>query len=202
MSDYFPRSADYVARYVGLLIRRFRKPRLKGYLSALLQESQALEDAAFEVMQAFNLDDAVGVQLDTIGRILRVPRGPLSDADYRLRLRVEIRVLRSHGTPNDLIAIVLAAFERMVLRYEPWDFATVIIHLERTTTDADRIALMGFLKRGVSSGVRILIEYITSTTRPFTLSDDGEGADDIDPLLGLGDDLNAATGGLFSDVEE
>lgn len=63
----------------------------------ILQETAAL-DVAFirdQLMQAYDLDTAVGVQLDAIGSIVLLPRQGFDDERYRTFLRIQTELLLS-----------------------------------------------------------------------------------------------------------
>ena len=75
-------------------------------------EIQALETALEEVLNEAHADPAdtnvIGQQLDGIGEILDLLRQGLSDAIYRARLSTRILVIRSSGTPEDVIVVASA----------------------------------------------------------------------------------------------
>lgn len=72
-------------------------------------EIQALETALEEILNEAHTNQAdtavIGQQLDGIGEIINLFRQGLSDAVYRIRLSSRVLVIRSSGTPEDLIAI-------------------------------------------------------------------------------------------------
>lgn len=75
-------------------------------------EIQALETAIEEILNEAHTDPAdtniIGEQLDGIGEILDLLRQGLSDAIYRARLSTRILVIRSSGTPEDVIGVARA----------------------------------------------------------------------------------------------
>ena len=67
---------DMLSRMQSRILTQFRgSPVLQGVLTALASEVQALMDATVGVMQAFVPFNAMGVQLDAIGRIVGQDRG-------------------------------------------------------------------------------------------------------------------------------
>lgn len=197
MSFSITHATDYVTRYVDLLLSRWRKPRREAYLSAVLAEVQAFEDAAYSVLEGFDLDTAVGVQLDKIGKILRTRRDGRLDDAYRLRLRVEVLILRSRGTPDDLIGIAQTAVQGPV-RLTEYAHATTQIELLNATTLAVAQEVLGFLKRAKSVGTRVMVGYtFYDDENTFTLSPDGTTMTG-DPDRGFTDEADTSVGGFLS----
>lgn len=72
-------------------------------------EVQALDAAATDLLALTSLDNAIGVQLDGIGQIVGLARAGLSDSQYRLLLRAQIRINTSGGTIEQLNEIARLA---------------------------------------------------------------------------------------------
>ena len=90
-----------------LLLEQFSgSVQLRSLLSSFLNRAQDFEDAAHPIIDARNLDVATGHRLDGFGQIANIPRGGLSDDDYRLRIQAELAVLTSQGSIEDLTAIL------------------------------------------------------------------------------------------------
>lgn len=88
-----------ISQYVGSV-------HLRGLLGSYLAQIQDLENAAFPVGQILqNISGQSGAQLDLIGKLIALPRGGLSDAQYRVWLQAQLLTLRSSGTPDQLMAI-------------------------------------------------------------------------------------------------
>lgn len=82
------------------------KAVIEGLVKVHARRMQALEDVIYQVMNGFLLDNAVGVQLDALGSIVKEPRRGRIDARYRKAIRVRIRVNRSKGRTIDMVAVV------------------------------------------------------------------------------------------------
>lgn len=75
---------------------------LKGYMAKV----QELETVFWSIINSFLLaNNPTGDQLNSIGSIVGAPRGSLNDADYLAAIRLQIRVNRSQGLANDIIAV-------------------------------------------------------------------------------------------------
>lgn len=86
---------------------------------------QALEDVAWSVLTALSdptFATVTGVLLDKIGARVGELRGGRVDSDYQAAIRLRIRVNRSRGKAEDIIAIAkLAAIHSTPLYTEPDD---------------------------------------------------------------------------------
>lgn len=70
-----------------------RSEKLRGLINAVLDQCDSLEVAFLEILQALNLDDAVGPSLDAIGALAGVDRIPgESDDEYRQRIKVYLNL--------------------------------------------------------------------------------------------------------------
>lgn len=145
-------SKDVIAVGLAQLVQQFQEqPKLRAIVSAWLGQVQAMEEVLEQLRTGRGLDGAQGKQLDGIGSIVGLDRGGLNDADYRGRLRVQIRLLRGEGTPEDILSAVSLATGQTGLRlYEsrpaeirlvvgegiPADTARLVLHLVRTMKSA------------------------------------------------------------------
>lgn len=83
------------------------KPRLNGALEAFLEEIDGLEQVALDVMVGRWPLTAIGVQLDTLGKIVGQERGTDTDDEYRLRILARILVNKGNGRVEDLYSILV-----------------------------------------------------------------------------------------------
>lgn len=99
---------DHAAQAVARLATQFREsPRLKGLITVVGNEVQAVEDA-LNVMRAQLRDYTVAEDnaLDNIGALIGAPlRGTSSNVVYRLRVAGQILVNRSNGESASLYGI-------------------------------------------------------------------------------------------------
>lgn len=101
---------DHAAQALSRLVTQFRSSdEIRGVLNALSAEIQAAENAAVACFAVRDIDAATGATLTSIGKIVAAcPRGTFTDAEYRIRIRVQILVNKSDGTAADLTAIAKA----------------------------------------------------------------------------------------------
>ncbi len=89
-----------------LLLEQYKdKPRMEGILAQIGVEADMLDSANHELWNIYDIDTAVGAQLDILGVIANEPRKERDDATYRAVLKVLFRTQVS-GTPEDVIRSV------------------------------------------------------------------------------------------------
>lgn len=100
------RSTDHVARARAKILAQFRKaPFLRALIEIRARKWQAIEDAAWEVLDAQTIETAIGVGLDAIGVLVGRGRDGATDALYRLALRAQIRINRAQGNRRDTLEV-------------------------------------------------------------------------------------------------
>jgi len=130
-------------------------PILQGLLAAIVTEVQRVEDVTFLVITDRDLDNADGVNLDLIGKIVgRARLGVATDAEYRAVLKVQIRANQSDCGADDIIWI---ASELTGVAVHYWQEGRAHYHLEYITatplTDAELDRLNELLEFVTCSGV-------------------------------------------------
>lgn len=85
-------------------------PRNQAMAAALLDQVQELEDAIWDVFQAFDPDTAVGNALDLLGQLVGEPRLERVDDEFRTAIRVRVLVNASDGKTEQLYAILAGIF--------------------------------------------------------------------------------------------
>jgi hypothetical protein len=84
---------------------QFDKPRIAALVQALGLGIQCLESNLFGMHISTALPNATGDALDKWGALVGERRGGLSDDDYRVFIDAKLMVLRSNGSPDELIDI-------------------------------------------------------------------------------------------------
>lgn len=72
-------------------------------LTVYLDKVQDVITEATDVLDGFQLENAIGVQLDSIGYRVGESRAGRSDDDYRIAIKSRITLNNSQGTPDDVI---------------------------------------------------------------------------------------------------
>lgn len=77
---------DY-KRHLSLLMEQYKdSPNLQAVISGILEQGNAIEEAMQELYTLLSIQQAEGVQLDVIGRLVGVARGAQDDETYRFVL--------------------------------------------------------------------------------------------------------------------
>jgi len=97
---------DHAGKLIEQLTSFFRDgPRNQALMRALGAQVQELEQATWDVFNAFDLDTATGHRLDLLGKIVGEGRSDRSDTDYRAAIRVRALINRSNGKLPELLTI-------------------------------------------------------------------------------------------------
>lgn len=200
MSYVLTKNETVAATAVGLLLQQFKgKPRMEGLLSAFVGPFQELENVFWDILTKVNIDTGESHQLDLIGSWLGVKRYGLSDATYRVRLRVEILIAASNGTINDLMRIMVAALALQTgvtsVLTEPSP-ATALVRILGTIPAGMPQEILWFLNRARPLGVKLYLQWEYDNAFTFASGSTPE----LDTDHGWGSATNPAIGGLFSGV--
>ncbi len=194
--------ASHCADGKSLLLAQFRgKPRLEAVLCALLRGVQELDDATWQVLTETWLDTAVGVQLETLGDIVDLPRRGWSDEVYRTLLRAQVLVLRSSGTWPELLRVleVIGVTLTVTRVSEPYPAAAVVALGEPFGVSITSADAFGLLDRARPGGVRFDLEFpMAAAAASFTWAD-GD-VEQAEVARGWPSDDTATDGGLWADV--
>lgn len=196
---------DHEGKGVARFLDIFKdKVKFAALLKTYLRQIQDLEDATHEVILERFLDNAVGVQLDIIGKLVGRPRGSqVADTDYKQALAVQIRINRSSGTPEDVLDVLrlsVPAGDVITLREL---FPARLLLEDETTITFDPNLVLESLRSAKSGGVALQFKYTTNAAgTDYTLSDAAVSGDETSATQGLGDGdgSNPATGGRYVSV--
>lgn len=144
--------STFTKQYTDLLIKQYwEKPKAKAEIEAGAAEYESINDLADALGNAFDIDTAVGVQLDIIGKRVGISRvipvvlagytgQVLTDEDYRKFIKVKIArnsasgyiVSDDHLSINDVIQI---AFDGLAYVTNNHDM-TLTLHIDSTIDPA------------------------------------------------------------------
>ena len=150
------------------------KVRLEALLTALVNESQNVENALFDIFILRRLDVATAAQLDDIGVIVGLDRGGRIDDDYRQILRAKIRANRSKARNEDLIEVarLLLGEDTTTITTKQFNNATAFINVngkhisQRLSND-----LIEFLDSTSGAGIKTLLQFsITTPPEEFSFA--------------------------------
>jgi hypothetical protein len=101
-----------------------------------------LDTAIIAVADLYNIETAAGVQLDRIGKILKLVRNGKSDDIYRVLLLLKAFLNRTNGTVENIITLVQFLYGATVITVSPnYPAGLTIVHNGRSTLDAFSLAV-------------------------------------------------------------
>jgi hypothetical protein len=165
------------------LLEQFKaSTNLRALLDTYVSQIQDIEDALYGLLLGRWLDNAEGVQLDGLGDIVGEARQGRTDTDYRLAIRVRIKINLCEGAPEQIIEIfvlltnwavelkeyTVAAFVLTVLGALPATGYEYVVLISRTTGDTlinrDGEVLLG--RKPTSLPFASLLSQYLQTVKP------------------------------------
>jgi hypothetical protein len=123
-------------------------------LACYLNQVQHIDDAIFDVRNAFKLDAATEFRLDWVGAKVGQPRVGSNDEEYRLYIRARIKANHSLGKASDIQAI--AALLLSEFRY--WETSIAItVETELALTGAQVEIIQALLQRAAGGGIPVFL---------------------------------------------
>jgi len=107
--------------------------KVRGLLESWLTPLNTFEENLVGVRDGFNINTAIGNQLDIIGTYFDIGRGGLSDDDYRARLLSVISSGNGSGTPDQIIKLFSSLSNSSDIKY--WEHYPLSIAMLSTFGD-------------------------------------------------------------------
>lgn len=156
---------DYFTEAKRRLTQQFKGlPRIEGFLQAVSDECQELEDAMWEVFvnRVIQSDLATGDLLAKLGALVGQGSEGLTDAEYRLLIRARILANRSSGRREELITILSTLTgASSTIGFREYYPASAEIESDNVTISA-LLIFRAFLAVAKSAGVRLDFIYSKS----------------------------------------
>lgn len=150
---------NHIDEAINHLIELFRDgPRNQAMLRVVIGQFQEIEQAAWDLLTAFDLDTAEGAQLDILGEILNEKRAGREDEDYRAALRVVILVYKSSGKLPEMLEIAQKLVPSATIVMAEPATATLFFGFSTLGTTTLR-TVFNMLRRAKGAGVRLLVTY-------------------------------------------
>jgi hypothetical protein len=195
---------DQQAQARALLLAQFQdKSNLTALLDSWTAQIQELEAVFFDLLEDRTIDNAVGEQLDVLGRIVGEPRSGKDDDDYRLWIKGRISANTSSGTPEDILNLIDLLVSNTFNINEWFPAAiSVVIDDDLTETPSEVASILSDTR---ASGVRSTLEYTLvddDFTFTFATGDTAETDSDrgFSNLLGYQDFVRVATSAKILDL--
>jgi hypothetical protein len=146
---------------------------LRNWMCAFAEAIGEGYDTLLAIMNGFNVDTAVGDQLDKIGSIVGLPRSGSSDTRYRTLIKIQIKLLLSAarqdanwtGTVNNVVGICREFIGETVatitlVNLPPKSF---ILTLPDFDDSPDLLLLLSFVTKAIYSEVLGYVLFSTSS---------------------------------------
>ncbi len=173
---------DHADQAVDLLLEQFHDlPLIEGWVRALANRTQELEDQIWQVLLATDLASAVGAQLDGLGAIVGEPRRDRENDAYRAAIRVRIMINRADGKHSTMLRILtaylgVASGAGTVELREPAAAALALNVYALPESVADLRVIARTIK---PAGVNLDGRAETSSTRPYRFGWSGGAVDGV-----------------------
>jgi Protein of unknown function (DUF2612) len=153
---------------------------LEQLIEILSAPFQRLDEAAVQVRDGYDVDTAIGVQLDVLGKLVNQKRDGHLDDVYRRYIRARIAVNKSSGKHEELLNIA-----RLVLGSTDGNVwirtrgnAEMILEVHDLPCDDDTAAaLVEMVGSAVSAGVRVCVVTSRRALSSMFRFDSGLGYD-------------------------
>jgi len=147
------------------------KPNMRALLAANTNRLQELENLIWEMLNGLLIDNAVGVNLEILGRLVGQDRISPDDDIYRRAIKARVRINISQGEPEDLYYIVRVMVPGSTFTYLDVYPAMAIIEIDDGMLFNDPNLLAIFLWEARASGVGFRLWYNVSGENTFAFSD-------------------------------
>lgn len=146
------------------LIMWFRRPRTAEMIRVLVGQVQGLEDVYYQLMGAFDVDTAVGDQLDKLGLNVGELRDDRTDEPFRAAIRTRVLVNSSEGTLPELLAILEAAVPTIAVATAEYYPASLVFRWTDAFAGVSPSDLMALIRRAKPAGVNVQAIVANPTT--------------------------------------
>jgi hypothetical protein len=197
MSRDVTKITDHGNQALARLAQQYQgKPLMAALLRVFSPLVQQVEDMLYAMQLALRLENAEGVQLDLLGKLVGQPREAADDTQYRLRIAARIKANISTGTVEDLYAVFKILLPSNTLAGAP-DFPAGFI-LDIGTVDPTLFSLYeSFFADAKGKGIAGQLWYEVTDAAHDLLLDDAASPSPDSALLGLGDATDDTIGGLL-----
>ncbi len=155
------KTLDYFTEAINRLLQQFKGlPRWEGLLTSYMTETQAVEDAFWDIFvdRLLQSDLATGDLLDKLGSIVGIARQGFTDGVYKLLITAKIKANRSDGKHETLIDIMaLLVPGATIFVYESVGF--IILEPHGAILAPPYVVAKQFLGIAVAAGIGIYLVW-------------------------------------------
>lgn len=151
-SDITTHSADAVAR---LQTKDKDKAKQKSFYEAFVDQIQELETAVNDWVDNWDIDNAVGEQLDRLGDLVVQPRNGQSDSVYRVFIKVKALINFSEGTGPQIKQAWKTLSGADSVDYQNFELGGVGLMSDGSDPVGDPDTLYNLMEKAVPCGVSV-----------------------------------------------
>lgn len=160
---------DHVLAAKDRLVQQYKEsPNINKVLEGIVEPIQVLEDEFYSIYTGIWLDDAIGAQLDGLGKIVGELRLGRSDADYKSAIIAQIGINTSAGEPESILSAIRSLYNPKIIQYSDVYPANYQIYIQ---SDTFVYNLRMFLRSMTAAGVGDGILTYSKTFPPFVFSE-------------------------------
>lgn len=196
----FVKIDTHVSATLALLPEQFRgDPTINALLEAWCTEIQAVEDAAFQIIDVLHVDLATGDLLDKIGQIVGESREGRGDDLFKVFVKVRILINKSSGTIDELLTIFKLLEPTAAGRITEYAPASFLLDISDIAIDPLVVTSYGkILQQAKAATYSGALQYaFAPAADAFTFSDDTTPS--ISTAQGFSD-VSQTTGGKMTGV--
>lgn len=192
---------NHVQQALALLAQQFHgNVQIEAIVRAIVRRVQDFEDLAIAVVNGFDLDTAIGAQLDLIGVIVGEPRQGREDEEYRLHIRARIRLNVGSGTGPDIIDIVALMLTGRSAEMRPYYPASFVVEVHGATTDDEGAEAAVITRSATAAGVGAQFIYSNNDDSTSFIWADGDTEEASTTQGWAADADDEPEGGILSEV--
>lgn len=189
---------DHAERARARLVTQFRSTVSHGaLLDVLSRQVQEVEDMLYSLLSTTVIDSSAGVQLDRLGKVLKVPRNAHTDAQFRAYLKAQILVNRSSGTVPEILEIlrvVLAAYDANVVEWTSYRPAAFIVRVVGAIGAAEPAVLADLVRQARDGGVLAFLTWcVAADAESFRFAHDWTAAHETTLNAGIAAGVSSFT---------
>jgi hypothetical protein len=172
---------------------------MRAWLASYTNRAQEIENLLWDMLLGLLIDNAAGVNLEILGRLIGQDRISEDEEIYRRAIEARVRVNISQGEPEDLYYIVRVMAPGSTFTYLDVYPAMIIVEIDANLLFNDPGLIAIFLWAARAAGVGLRLWYNVSGENTFAFSG-GDTYDQIvlDNVQGWGYAPDPATGGYWA----
>lgn len=189
MSVDIQKVVDHAARALSRLAVQYKSaPLLAKVLGVFTSQVQDIENAVYDTLVGMRLENAVGAQLDVLGRVVGQDRESANDAEYRLRIAARRAANNSIGSAESVYRVFDILLPTHTLAMEPQYPAAFVLNIVEAVDAAlvsmYRIFMQDTKAAGVNGqGIYALVapsnQLILSSVADFGVDGANKGLGDV-----------------------